>query len=57
MIVVLFEWEIIDVDQVNDIMDGKLLCLLCYGLIGGGSILLGGGMLVGVNLGNVFVMV
>lgn len=33
MVKVLLEWEILDVDQVNDIMNGDELCLLCNGVL------------------------
>jgi cell division protease FtsH len=53
MTAALLEWETIDADQVNDIMDGKPPRPPRYGSTGGGSTPPGGGTPAGVNPGNV----
>ena len=53
MTAALLEWETIDADQVNDIMDGKPPRPPRYGSTGGGSTPPGGGTPAGANPGNV----
>jgi cell division protease FtsH len=53
MTAALLEWETIDADQVNDIMDGKPPRPPRYGSSGGGSTPPNGGTPAGVTPGNV----